>query len=738
MRTAIAVATAALMAGAMLPLAAPASAAPSVPDSGTVALAAHLPELRAAADDAYRIDQTLTDADGTHVRYQRTYRGLRVAGGDFILHTGRDGRYQGASVALDRPLNLSTTARVSAATAVRAAKAHFTGTITATGSPELFVDASSGTGRLAWETVLHGWQPDGQTPSKLHVVTDAVTGSHLGSFDEIMTVTGTGHGIYAGTVPVDTTLSGATYRMVDPLRGNGYTCDMNNTLTCTTFADTDNIWGNHLQSNRQSAGADAHFASARTYDYFKLVHGRNGIFGTGAGVPSRVHYGNSYVNAFWDGTQMTYGDGLGNAKPLVSLDIAGHEMTHGVMGTTGLRYAGESGGLNEATADIFGSMIEFYAAAPGDPGDYVIGEKIDVNNNGTPLRYMNNPALDGASHGCWSTSTKNLDMHYSSGVANHFFFNLAEGSGATAYGTSPLCGAVPAVTGIGRAKAEKIWFRAATVYFTSTTSYVNTTTPGNTARAYTLQAASALYGQCSPEYRTVQAAWTSVNVPGSDQACPSGPVYTLAASPTSASVNPGSSVTTTITSTLISAPAETVSLTATGLPAGATASFVPSSINSANGTSTLTIATIAVTAPGTYPVLVTGTSPGSTRTTVFNLTVNGPPACTATNPADVAILDLTTVESPVSVSGCPGYARPNSTVTVNILHTYIGDLVVDLVAPDGTVVNLHNRTGGSADNINQTYTVNLATKIANGTWKLRVRDAATADTGTVDTWTLRL
>ena len=107
--------------------------------------------------------------------------------------------------------------------------------------------------------------------------------------------------------------------MIDPSHGNGNTCDMNNgTSTCTNFTDADNVWGNGANSNRQSAGVDAHFGAAMTFDYFKNVHGRNGIFGNGAGVPSRVHYGNNYVNAFWDGAQMTYGDGAGNAKPLVS------------------------------------------------------------------------------------------------------------------------------------------------------------------------------------------------------------------------------------------------------------------------------------------------------------------------------------------------------------------------------------------------------------------------------------
>ncbi len=278
-----------------------------------------------------------------------------------------------------------------------------------------------------------------------------------------------------------------------------------------------------------------------TFDYFKNVHGRNGIFGNGAGVPSRVHYGNNYVNAFWDGAQMTYGDGAGNAKPLVSLDVAGHEMSHGVTENVvpgGLTYSGESGGLNEATSDIFGNMVEFYANTTDDPGDYAVGEKIDIRGNGSPLRYMYNPTLDGSSHGCWSSSTNGIDVHYSSGVANHFFFNLAEGSGATAYGTSPLCGTAPAVTGIGREKAEKIWFRALDSYFVSNTRYVNTATPSNTARAYSLAATADLYGFCGVEYKTVQAAWTSVNVAGPDADNCVANNFTIALDPAAVSLDP--------------------------------------------------------------------------------------------------------------------------------------------------------------------------------------------------------
>jgi len=486
--------------------------------------------VRGSPHDRYRNLDTIVDPDGrTHVRYERTYRGLPVIGGDFIVHHAPGGAFDSVSVRLAKPLTLGTRPSVPAGRAASAAVEHFPGTPTGAGTPRLAVDAIDGVGRLVWETVVNGVAPDGQTPSVLHVLTDAHTNAVTTSFDEVRTVASTaraataamapaaagiGYSIYSGDVTIDTTLSGGVYSMVDPSHGNGSTCDMNNgTTTCTTFTDPDNIWGNGHNGNRQSAGVDAHYGAAVTYDYFKNVHGRNGIFGDGRGVPSRVHFGNDVDNAFWDGVQMTYGDDERNETPWVALDIAGHEMSHGVTGAlAGLLRNGEPGGLDEATSDIFGSMVEFYADNPADPADYMIGEKVAPYGNGTALRYMYDPSLDGASHSCWSPSTAGVDVHFSSGVGNHFFFMLAEGSGGTAYGTSPVCHNAPAVSGIGRGKAERIWYRALSRYFVSTTDYWH-------ARQDTLNAARDLYGLCGVEYRAVQAAWKAVDVVGPDPVC---------------------------------------------------------------------------------------------------------------------------------------------------------------------------------------------------------------------------
>jgi subtilisin family serine protease len=211
--------------------------------------------------------------------------------------------------------------------------------------------------------------------------------------------------------------------------------------------------------------------------------------------------------------------------------------------------------------------------------------------------------------------------------------------------------------------------------------------------------------------------------------------FSIAVAPTAGAVNPGSSVTATVSTTTTVGSPQTVALSASGLPSGATASFSPASVTS-GGSSTLTIATTAATPSGTYTVSITGTGPVTTQATTYSLTINGTPGCTQTNGNDVAIPDNTTVESSITISGCARNGSTTATVAVDIVHTYKGDLVVTLVAPDGSLYVLHNRTGGSTDNIKQTFTVNLSSEPANGTWKLRIQDAASLDTGYLNSWTL--
>jgi len=217
--------------------------------------------------------------------------------------------------------------------------------------------------------------------------------------------------------------------------------------------------------------------------------------------------------------------------------------------------------------------------------------------------------------------------------------------------------------------------------------------------------------------------------------------FSVSVSPASGSTAPGGSVTATVGTATTNGSAQSVSLSASGLPSGATASFSPATVTS-GGSSTLTISTTASTAPGTYPVTVRGTATSGSKTVTYSLTVTGTGggSCSGTNGTDVAIPDTNvTVSSSIVISGCARNASSASTVAVNIVHTYRGDLVIDLVAPDGSSYRLKNSSASdSADNVNTTYTANLSSEAANGTWQLRVRDVYSADTGYLNTWTLTL
>ncbi|MFY1573766.1 S8 family peptidase [Verrucosispora sp. WMMD703] len=217
--------------------------------------------------------------------------------------------------------------------------------------------------------------------------------------------------------------------------------------------------------------------------------------------------------------------------------------------------------------------------------------------------------------------------------------------------------------------------------------------------------------------------------------------FSVSVSPTSGSVTAGSSASATVSTATTNGSAQSVSLSASGLPSGATASFSPATVTS-GGSSTLTISTSASTPAGTYPVTVTGTAASGTRSATYSLTVTGGSGggCSGTNGSDVPIPDSgSAVTSSITISGCNRNASSSSTVAVNIVHTYRGDLVIDLLAPDGSSYRLKNSSiFDGTDNVNTTYTVNLSSEAANGTWRLQVRDVYGGDTGYINTWTLTL
>ncbi len=510
------VATPFAVANAQPPTAAPLSQAAAVS-----AAQARTDQQRSAlglsAKEKLIVKDVVRDADGTtHIRYDRTFSGLRVVGGDLIVRRSARGATQRVIWnASGKAAVASTTPKVTEAAAVGSSKAA-AGYTARSADGELVVWAGARTPRLAWDVVTEGLRAD-QTPSRLHTLVDANTGARITSWDEVKN--GTGNSMYSGQVTLNTIQSGSLWKLRDTV--NNYTTDLNgstsSTAAGTEFTDADNVWGTGSTSSRQTAGVDAEYGAEQTFAYYKNVLGRNGIKNNGAGARSRVHYGNAYNNAFWDGTQMTYGDGAGNTKPLTSIDVAAHEMSHGVTeNTAGLNYSGDAGGLNEATSDIFGTAVEFNANSSADVGDYLIGEKININGNGTPLRYMDKPSKDGASQDCWTTGTKNLDPHYSSGPLNHWFYLASEGSGSKTINgvsyNSPTCGGAPAVTGGGRVNIEKVWYRTLSTKLTSSSTYA-------AARNGAIASAKELFGATSATCAAVEAAMVAISAPAGSETC---------------------------------------------------------------------------------------------------------------------------------------------------------------------------------------------------------------------------
>ncbi|MCK7627125.1 M4 family metallopeptidase [Streptomyces sp. RS10V-4] len=545
---------------------APAAAAPSVVDTARAAAYAHAATTGVSRDDTLKATDTLVDPDGRrHVRFVRMHRGMPVLGGDLVIHLGADSAYQGVTRAARHQVAPPAAApKLSGRQAAAKAAAVAQGTA---GEPRLVVDARDGRGTLAYQVQVADSRTD-ETRGARTVVIDATTGGVLSNIPvnepflspsvlhklrqrgERPTpgtaavtppappappagrypapATGTGASLFVGPVTLSTTRTAKNaYVLRDATRGNTETRDaggkeLDTFITGRPFTSGTNRWGDGTAANRTTAAVDAQYGITSTLDFYKKTFGRNGIKNDGAGAHALVHYGNRVGNAFWssDCGCMLYGDGDGKvfSKPLVVLDVTGHELTHGVVDATARleptrvdaegHQFGEPGALNESLADIFGTAVEFAAHNPKNPPNYLMGEKLGLAQKF--LRRMDRPSLDTleGTVDYWSADTYDTEVHAGSGVSSHAFYLLAEGSGrktlgGVAYDSPTYDGGK--VTGIGRDRATAIFYRALTRYMVSTTDF-------HGARLATLQAAKDLYGAGSTAYRTVDRAWAAVNV----------------------------------------------------------------------------------------------------------------------------------------------------------------------------------------------------------------------------------
>jgi bacillolysin len=350
---------------------------------------------------------------------------------------------------------------------------------------------------------------------------------------------------YSGAQSIETTLSGTSYILSEATRGTGngiVTKNMKKGTSYTAavnFTDVDNNWtaAEFNNTNKDNAALDAHWGAEKTYDYWKAIHARNSYNNAGAKINSYVHYSSAYDNAYWDGTQMTYGDGSGTGgfNALTAMDVCGHEIGHAVCSSTSnLTYSNESGAMNEGFSDIWGACLENFAAPTKQI--WLIGEDIEMRSGHLSLRSMSNPKAEGQPDTYkgtnWYTGTADSGgVHTNSGVLNHWFYILSVGKS----GTNDK-GSVYSVTGITIAKAEKIAFRTESVYLTASSTYAS-------ARTGAIQAATDLYGAGSPEVIATTNAWYAVGVGAAysggttDTTAPSTPASLAASGTTSSSTN---------------------------------------------------------------------------------------------------------------------------------------------------------------------------------------------------------
>ncbi len=671
-----------------------------------------------------------TDSDGTrHYRYQQTFRGVPVWGEQVIVSETKSGATRnlfgnavgGIGADLDRTAGRAMMAK-SAATAFAKQKALgnrlASMKIENESTRQMIFVGDDNKARMAYVVSFNADIPGGGAPTRPMMIIDAQSGRILKQWEGLThAAIGTGPGGNSKTGQYEWG-SGGKFGFLDVTQ-SGTTCTMNNAdvksvnLNGGTTGSTAFSYTCPRNTTKAINGAfapinDAHYFGSVIQNMYRAYVGRPALTFQ---LIMRTHYSSSYENAFWDGTQMSFGDGASTFYPLVSVDVAGHEVSHGFTEqNSNLTYSGQSGGINEAFSDMGGEATEYFWKGTND---FLVGPEIYKATGA--LRYMANPTQDGRSIDNAANFTSGLDVHLSSGVYNKAFYLLA----TTAGWDTP--------------KAFKAFARANDLYWTASSNY-------NTAACGVETAATDL-GYTKADV-TAAFAPVGVSCAGTGGGGTTGGPLTNGVAKTGISAATGGEVNYTLV-----------------VPAGATGlKFVTS-----GGTGDLDMyvkfgsaptdtvydcrpyasgnaetCTIATAQAGTYYVRLKAYAAFSGASLTGSYTTGGGGGTTQTynNTTAVAIGDNTTVSSSTTVSGRTGNAPTTASVSVNITHTYQGDLKVDLVAPDGSLYNIHNRTGAGTDNVIKTVTLNLSTEALNGIWKMQVNDNAAGDTGTLNSWSV--
>ncbi len=413
---------------------------------------------------------------GRHFRYDQVHDGLPVIGGELVVHVDVKGAINAVNGTARGDIGSLGQNAVSVASAKStiALDSRFSD-LSITSTRDVYIETDDGVLHKAYEAVVEGMR--GADPVRDKVYVDVDTNAIVADYPQIH---------YARSRKVYSSNNGSSLPgSLKRTEGQGSTGD--------------------------SAVDNSYAHTGDTYDAYNAFWNRDSYNNNGATLTSSVHYSQNYCNAFWNGSQMVYGDGSpsqGCASLALSLDVTAHELTHAVtQSESNLNYSGESGGMNEALSDIFGAFVEAWVEG-GRNGTlsntskvWLIGDEI------LPpfLRNMCDPAADGASKDVWSSSLGSTDVHYSSGPANLMFCLLSKG------GTHPRGKTSVNVPGIGMEKAIRIIYKAQTDILTSTSKYSN-------FRTAMEQAATALgYDQATRD--AVGCAFAAINVGTAPNSC---------------------------------------------------------------------------------------------------------------------------------------------------------------------------------------------------------------------------
>ncbi|CAN5831766.1 hypothetical protein BH11BAC7_BH11BAC7_06370 [soil metagenome] len=449
-------------------------------------------------ETSFELYATETDQLGwTNYRYYQQYKNIRVEGAVYYVHTvaGKiisvNGEYYSG---ISADVNATITSSSAALTAKNDLQSSRLGDEKNIEAPYLVLFRNAQNQyRLCWKTDAWSLSP----MKRFYYFVDAQTGKIVDKHSRLCDADsqGSANTAFNGTRTITTDSTSPTnYRLFETGR-NIFT----HAPGPVNITDSDNNWTS--TANYDNYATDAHWGVEMTHDFYLNNFGRNGQNGMGMQTDVQAHDG-MYVNAFWTGTNLAFGDGdAAQYYPLTSMEIVGHEYTHGVTQfTAGLNYAGESGALNESFSDIVGNTVRFIYSP--SVATWFVGDQIVIPSmGGTPFRDMSNPNAFQCADTYGGLFFNNGDIvHYDSGIQNYWYYLLCTGGS----GTNDI-GNNFNVTGIGLTDAMKITYRNLSVYLTPNSTFAD-------AAQFAQQSADDLFGSCSNQLIQTANAWYAVGV----------------------------------------------------------------------------------------------------------------------------------------------------------------------------------------------------------------------------------